>query len=97
MKQAIKNQTNFIYIKHFYLVNKKEADSSFKTGNSQKATPSDVSTSIFIILRRIKNVKNSFTVDTEETERIQKIMLKISLTVVIYSILNQIKIELIIG
>lgn len=70
MKQAIKNQTNFIYIKHFYLVNKKEADSSFKTGNSQKATPSDVSTSIFSILRRIKNVKNSFTVDTEETERI---------------------------
>ena len=54
----------------FYLVNKKEADSSFKTGNSQKATPSDVSTSIFSILRRIKNVKNSFTVDTEETERI---------------------------
>ena len=66
----INKNSNEFYLHEAFLVNKKEADSSFKTGNSQKATPSDVSTSIFSILRKIENVKKSLDVDSEETERI---------------------------
>mgnify|MGYP000331562348 CR=1 FL=1 len=42
------------------MTNKNEDETSFKTGNSQKATPSDVSSSLYSLLNKLQNVNENF-------------------------------------
>ena len=42
-------------------INKKEDETLFKTGNSQKTTPSNVSSSIYSLFNKLQNVNNNDT------------------------------------
>lgn len=43
------------------ILNKKEDETLFKTGNSQKTTPSNVSSSMYSLLNKLQNVNNTDT------------------------------------
>ena len=45
---------------------KKEDETSFKTGNSQKATPSDASSSLYSLLNKLQNVNENFVKNSEK-------------------------------
>ena len=47
---------NSLYLHEVALKNKKEDETLFKTGNSQKTTPSDASSSIYSLLNKLLNV-----------------------------------------
>ena len=51
---------NSFYLYEMAVVNKKEDETLFKTGNSQKTTPSNASSSLYSLLNKLQNVnKNS--------------------------------------
>jgi hypothetical protein len=43
------------------ILNKKEDETLFKTGNGQKTTPSNASSSIYSLLNKLQNVNNTDT------------------------------------
>lgn len=52
----IDKDKNSLYLHEVALKNKKEDETLFKTGNSQKTTPSNVSSSIYSLLNKLQNV-----------------------------------------
>ena len=56
----IDKDKNSFYLHEVALINKKEDETLFKTGNSQKTTPSNASSSLYSLLNKLQNVnKNS--------------------------------------
>ena len=49
------------YLHEVPILNKKEDETLFKTGNSQKTTPSNASSSIYSLLNKLQNVNNTDT------------------------------------
>ena len=50
-------------------INKKEDETLFKTGNSQKTTPSNASSSIYSLLNKLQNVNNTDTKFSLDVDR----------------------------
>ena len=51
------------------ILNKKEDETLFKTGNSQKTTPSNASSSIYSLLNKLQNVNNTDTKFSLDVDR----------------------------
>lgn len=51
------------------ILNKKEDETLFKTGNSQKTTPSNVSSSMYSLLNKLQNVNNTDTKFSLDVDR----------------------------
>ena len=62
----------FAQFTHLYevpILNKKEDETLFKTGNSQKTTPSNASSSIYSLLNKLQNVNNTDTKFSLDVDR----------------------------
>ena len=69
----VNKNSNEYYLHEIAMTNKKEDETLFKTGNSQKTTPSNASSSIYSLLNKLQNVNNNETkfsldVPVEETK-----------------------------
>lgn len=62
----VNKNSNEYYLHEVALEAKKEDETSFKTGNSQKATPSDVSSSLYSLLNKLQNVNENFAKNSEK-------------------------------
>ena len=57
----VNKNSNEYYLHEIAMTNKKEDETLFKTGNSQKTTPSNASSSIYSLLNKLQNVNNNET------------------------------------
>ena len=57
----VNKNSNEYYLHEIAMVNKKEDETLFKTGNGQKTTPSNASSSIYSLLNKLQNVNNNET------------------------------------
>ena len=57
----VEKEKNSFYLHEVAILNKKEDETLFKTGNSQKTTPSNASSSIYSLLNKLQNVNNTDT------------------------------------
>lgn len=57
----VNKNSNEYYLHEIAMTNKKEDETLFKTGNSQKTTPSNASSSIYSLLNKLQNVNNNGT------------------------------------
>lgn len=54
------------YLREIAMTNKNEDETPFKTGTSQKTTPSDASSSIYSLLNKLQNVNEDFLKNSEK-------------------------------
>lgn len=54
------------------ILNKKEDDMSFKTGTVKHGAPSDISSSVYSLLNKLQNVKNTDTKFSLDVGRFQR-------------------------
>lgn len=71
----VNKNSNEYYLHEIAMTNKKEDETLFKTGNSQKTTPSNASSSIYSLLNKLQNVNNNETkfsldIPIEETKEL---------------------------
>ena len=71
----VNKNSNEYYLHEIAMTNKKEDETLFKTGNSQKTTPSNASSSIYSLLNKLQNVNNNDTkfsldIPIEETKEL---------------------------
>ena len=57
----VNKNSNEYYLHEIAMTNKKEDETLFKTGNGQKTTPSNASSSIYSLLNKLQNVNNNET------------------------------------
>ena len=59
----------FTHLHEVAILNKKEDETLFKTGNSQKTTPSNASSSIYSLLNKLQIVNNTDTKFSLDVDR----------------------------
>ena len=65
----VEKEKNSFYLHEVAILNKKEDETLFKTGNSQKTTPSNASSSIYSLLNKLQNVNNNETKFSLDVDR----------------------------
>lgn len=65
----VEKEKNSFYLHEVAILNKKEDETLFKTGNSQKTTPSNASSSIYSLLNKLQNVNNTDTKFSLDVDR----------------------------
>lgn len=66
----VNKNSNEYYLHEIVMTNKKEDETLFKTGNSQKTTPSNVSSSIYSLLNKLQNVNDNFAKSSEKLKNV---------------------------
>ena len=66
----VNKNSNEYYLHEIAMTNKKEDETLFKTGNSQKTTPSNVSSSIYSLLNKLQNVNDNFAKSSEKLKNV---------------------------
>lgn len=68
----VDDKVNECYLHEVVIKKQNEDETPFKTGTSQKTTPSDASSSIYTLLKKLQNVNKQFSkntfVDSEDNE-----------------------------
>lgn len=65
----VNKNSNEYYLHEIAMTSKKEDETLFKTGNSQKTTPSNASSSIYSLLNKLQNVNNNETKFSLDVDR----------------------------
>ena len=65
----VEKEKKSFYLHKVAILNKKEDETLFKTGNSQKATPSDISSSIYSLFNKLQIVNNTDTKFSLDVDR----------------------------